>query len=293
MNKSAITLGVVAVVVLGLLYWVFGMPSVGNPPLPTDAASLARGEYLFNAGGCGACHQPEGAPGNIGGWEVEQIIPVMGIEFGGTFRAPNITPDPETGIGGWTGRDFLLALKHGRAPGGGFYWPAFPFRTFMDMNDEDVLAIGAYLMAQEPMKSDVPDNDLPAYQFDWMMAGWNIMAGFMEGEYPAVDTTDPQIARGAYLARALGHCSECHTPRNALGMLQRGNEFAGSEIVTAQISPEGLAGWGTEDFVGFLQLGMTASFDFVGGEMAEVIKHTSLLSIEDQEAYAAFFLREQ
>ena len=290
MSKKPLLLA--GVVVLVVLYLVFSTPSVGNPEIPTGPEAIARGEYIYNAGGCGACHQPKGAEGPIGGeWEVEEIISVAGIPFGGTFRAPNITPDPETGIGGWTGRDFLLALKHGRAPGGGFYWPAFPFRSFQHMTDEDVLDLAAYLMAQPAIAHEVPDNDLPAYQFDWMMAGWNIMANMMEGTPPAVDTTDPVMARGEYLARALGHCGECHTPRNGLGMLQMANEFKGSDIVSADISPEGLRAWTDEDFLYFIQLGMTASGDFVGGEMLEVIDHTANLSEEDQAAYATFFTR--
>jgi mono/diheme cytochrome c family protein len=102
---------------------------------------------------------------------------------------------------------------------------------------------------------------------------------------------DPVIQRGAYLARALGHCGECHTPRNSLGMMQQAQEFQGSEIVGANISPAGLAAWTSDDFLGLLQLGMTAEFDFVGGELAKVVEHTSKLSEEDQLAYSAFFLR--
>jgi mono/diheme cytochrome c family protein len=278
------------VIVLGLLYWVFGVPSVGNPEIATDAASIERGAYLYNAGGCGACHQVDGAEGPTGGYEIESRLDIMGLPFGGIFRAPNITPDDETGIGGWTGKDFLLALKHGRSPGGGFYWPAFPYRSYKDMTDQDVLDIAAYLMSIPALPSEEQEHDLPAWQFRWMMAGWNIMADVMEGTPPAI-ADDPQVQRGAYLARVLGHCGECHTPRNSLGMMQLGNEFAGSEIVTAQINPEGLRNWTEEDFVGLLQLGMTASFDFVGGEMADVVEHTSLLTQEDQEAYAAFFKR--
>jgi mono/diheme cytochrome c family protein len=92
-------------------------------------------------------------------------------------------------------------------------------------------------------------------------------------------------------ARALGHCGECHTPRNSLGMMQQAQEFQGSEIVGVDVSPTGLAEWTSDDFLGLLQIGMTAEFDFVGGEMAEVVEHTSLLSQEDQDAYAAFFTR--
>ena len=286
MNSKKIISGVAVVIILGGLYWVFGLPSVGNPEIPTSAEAIARGEYLVNAGGCAACHQVEEAEGMTGGYEIES-------PFGGTFHVPNITPDEETGIGGWTGRDFILAVKHGRSPSGGFYWPAFPYRSYVGMTDEDVLDMAAYLMSQPAIASDVPEHDLPAWQFSWMMAGWNVMADFLEGEYPEVVSDDPQIQRGEYLARALGHCGECHTPRNALGMMMKSEEFTGSEIVSAQITPEGLSSWTAFDFVGFLQLGMTASFDFVGGEMLEVIDHTSKLTEEDQEAYAAFFIREE
>jgi len=284
MTKKAAPLAIAAVITLGLLYWVFGLPSVGNPEIASDAASIERGAYIYNAGGCAACHQLDGAEGPTGGYEIES-------PYGGTFHVPNITPDKETGIGGWTGRDFLLAVKHGRSPGGGFYWPSFPYRSYKNMTDEDVLDLAAYLQSIPAIPSDVPDHDLLVWQLSWMMAGWNILADFMEGEPPAI-SDDPQVQRGAYLARALGHCGECHTPRNSLGMMQLANEFAGSDIVTAQINPEGLKGWIEVDFIGLLQLGMTASYDFVGGEMADVIEHTSLLTMEDQEAYTAFFLRD-
>lgn len=286
MNNKFIPLVVVLVVVLGGLYWVFGLPMVGNPELPTSPEAIARGAYLWQAGGCGACHQRDGAEGPIGGYVIEVEEP-----FHNKFYAPNITPDEETGIAGWTGRDFILALKHGRSPGGGFYWPAFPYRTYKNMTDEDALDIGAYLMSLPPIRSDVPDHELPAWQFDWLMAGYNILADFMEGEPPAV-SDDPQVQRGAYLARALGHCGECHTPRNGLQMMILPEEFAGAENIAPQIDPEGLSSWTKDDFMGLLQLGMTASFDFVGGEMMDVVDHTSMLSEEDQEAYAAFFLRD-
>jgi mono/diheme cytochrome c family protein len=283
MNKKFIPLAIVAVIVLGLLYWVFGVPSVGNPEIPSDAGAVARGEYIYNAGGCAACHQSDGAAGPTGGYEIES-------PFGGTFHVPNITPDADTGIAGWTGKDFILALKHGRSPSGGFYWPAFPWRTYKDMTDTDVLDLAAYMVSLEPISNEVPAHDLPAWQFSWMMAGWNIMAGVLEGQAPAI-SDDPQVQRGAYLARALGHCGECHTPRNALGMMQLSQEFAGVAEFSPAINSEALASWTEEDFIGLLQLGMTASFDFVGGEMADVVEHTSHLTQEDQEAYTAFFLR--
>ena len=282
-KKTIRILAVVAVVVLALLYWVFHLPSVGNPAIGTDAASIARGAYLYNAAGCGSCHQEEGAAGPTGGHALES-------PFGGSFVTPNITPDEATGIGGWSGRDFLRAVKHGRSPGGGFYWPAFPYRSYANMTDQDVLDVGAYLMSLPAIRNEVPDHDLPGWQFSWMMAGWNKMANLVEGTPPVVPD-DPKIQRGAYLARGLGHCGECHTPRNSLGMAQLTQEFKGSEIVKVDISTAGLGDWTEDDFLGLLQLGMTASFDYVGGEMADVVEHTSQLSEDDQRAYAAFFLR--
>jgi len=159
------------------------------------------------------------------------------------------------------------------------------------MTDEDVLDIAAYLVSLPAIRNDVPDHDLPGWQFSWMMAGWNKLANRLEGTPPAV-ADDPQVQRGAYLARALGHCGECHSPRNSLGMMQLSREFKGSDIVTADISPAGLADWTEDDFLSLLQLGMTASFDYVGGEMVDVVEHTSQLTEEDQLAYSAFFLRQ-
>lgn len=273
------------IVVLGIAYAVFRKPSVADAEISTDPAAIARGEYIFNAGGCGACHQPEGAEALVGGYEIPNL-------FGGNFYSPNITPDPETGVGGWTGKDFLLALKHGRKPSGGFYWPAFPYRSYKDMTDADVLDVAAYIMSLAPVAAEEREHDLPVWQLSIGMAGWNIIAPMLEGSEPAVGSDDPQVQRGAYLARALGHCSECHTPRNALGMIQRGQEFAGVEDVAPQINAEGLGEYDQETFAYFLESGETAAFDYVGGEMADVIDHTKLLTAEDRAAYAAFFLRD-
>ncbi len=286
MSKKKIVLGASAVVVLGVLYGVFHVPSVADARLATDAEAISRGAYIFNAGGCGACHQPEGTTAPIGGYEIKVEKP-----FPSTFHVPNITPDPETGIGGWTGKDFLLALKHGRKPGGGFYFPAFPYRSYKDMTDQDVLDVGAYLMSLPPVKNSVPPHELPAWQFRWMMAGWNLLANVLEGTEPSIPADDPQLKRGAYLARALGHCGECHTPRNALGMMQRNHEYAGIKDIAPDIDPAGIGHWTTDDFMGLLEFGITADFEYVGGEMADVVKHTSVLTEDDRRAYAAFFTR--
>lgn len=292
MNGKKITVLVILAIMLGVLYWLFGKPSTGNPEIPTSAEAIARGEYLVNAGGCAACHHSEDTDGlSGGGWRGETTSPIGGGTI--AFYAPNITPDEETGIGGWTGRDFILALKHGRSPSGRFYWPAFPFRSYAGLTDEDVLDMAAYLMAQPAVRHEAPEHELPAWQIRPMMAGWNKMADWTEGAYPEVSSDDPQVRRGEYLARSLGHCGECHTPRNGMGVMLKSREFQGSDIVSAVITPEDLREEYTiDDFAYFLDSGMMANFDFVGGEMLEVIDHTSQLTQEDLEAYAAFMLRQ-
>ncbi|PCJ43782.1 MAG: hypothetical protein COA71_02645 [SAR86 cluster bacterium] len=118
------------------------------------------------------------------------------------------------------------------------------------------------------------------------------MADFLEGELSAVGN-DEQVQRGAYLARSFSHCGECHTPRNVLGISNFNNEFAGQEgVASAALTADGLGAYSYEDFVYFLEDGFTANFEQVGGEMLDVIDHTSKLTQEDREALAAFFFRE-
>ncbi len=273
--------------VLGVLaWWVFATPTVAPLELPTTAEAIERGEYLVAAGGCISCHEDE--EGSLsGGLALESDF--------GTFYAPNITPDAETGIAGWQARDFLLALKHGRSPGGGFYYPAFPYKSYAGMTDEDVLAVGAYLMTQPAVHAEAPANELPGWLFRWTIAGWNLLDSMLNADFPEIE--DPVIARGAYLARHMGHCGECHTPRNALGIVDQSREFAGGVIdgkKVGAIDAEALEGWSEDAFALFLTLGLKPDGDFVGGKMEPVIEHnTSRLSAEDQAALVAFFVRGQ
>jgi mono/diheme cytochrome c family protein len=269
-------------------YWLFGLPTLADREIPQSADARARGEYLVTAGGCLSCHRGQRS-------EDDQSLSgglALTTEFG-TFYAPNITPDVETGIGQWTARDFLLALKHGRSPDGSFYYPAFPYRSYAGLTDRDVLAMAAYLMSLEPISNQVPEADTPFWLSRWAVAGWNRLADWSQPEVEDFD--DEQIARGAYLARNLGHCGECHTPRNALGIPDLTREFAGAtlgEEVIEPIDAEALAEWTFENFDLFLLLGMKPDADFVGGDMNEVIEYnTSKLTDADRDALAAFFTR--
>lgn len=284
MRKRMIVGMAVLIVLVG--YWMFATPSVDGQVIPNSPAAIARGEYLVSAGGCRGCHQGLEASDSLsGGLALES-------EFG-TFYVPNITPDTESGIGGWQAEDFLLAMKHGRSPDGSFYYPAFPYRAYAGLSDEDVLLIAAYLLAQAPVESDVPPHVTPFWLARWMMAGWNVLADVLQPDFEPL--SPPELVRGAYLARHLGHCGECHTPRNSLGIPDLRQEFAGATLGddhVEAIDGEALSGWTAEDFAFFLFLGMKPDGEYVGGKMEPVIEHnTSRLTEEDRQAISMFFKR--
>ena len=266
---------------------LFLPPSVsGSAALSDSEEAIERGKYLVIAGGCISCHRGED--------EAESFVGGLALESDfGTFYAPNITPDMETGIGSWQAKDFLLALQHGRKPGGSFYYPAFPYRAYAGLRDEDVLDIGSYLMSLEPQNNVVPKAQTPIWLNRWAMAGWNLLADMSEADAESFD--DKLVARGAYLARNLGHCGECHTPRNAVGILDASREFAGAtlgEEVIEAINAEALSEWTTNNFDIFLFIGLKPDGDFAGGDMNDVVEHnTSKISDEDRDALAAFFTR--
>lgn len=266
---------------------LFLPPSVsGSATLSESEEAIERGKYLVVAGGCISCHRGEDDEESLVGGHA------LVSDFG-TFYAPNITPDMETGIGSWEAKDFLLALQHGRKPDGGFYYPAFPYRAYAGLRDEDVLDIGSYLMSLEPQNNAVPEAQTPFWLNRWAMAGWNLLADMAEADSEIFE--DELVARGAYVARNLGHCSECHTPRNTLGILDASREFAGAtlgEEVIEAINGEALSEWTTNNFDIFLFIGLKPDGDFAGGDMNDVIEHnTSKINDEDRDALAAFFTR--
>jgi mono/diheme cytochrome c family protein len=288
-NRGNARVLLILLILLGaFLYWLALPPALEDQPIPTGEEAIRQGEYLVFAGGCISCHENPDQEGTLsGGLALES-------EFG-TFYVPNITPDPQTGVGGWSGRDFLAALKHGRDPSGGFYYPAFPYLSYRGMSDADALAIAAYLNTLAPVSNASAEHDLPGWLSRWMMLGWNLLAGRLVPEPGSYD--EPQVQRGAYLARALGHCGECHTPRNGLGMMNGTREFAGYTMLESEAEPidgSALDEWTEEDFEFFLFLGIKPDGEFVGGEMESVIEHnTSRLTEADRAALAAFFVRGQ
>lgn len=288
MTGRRLTLVLCTLGVLAVALWLFLPPALdSNAHIPDDPEAIARGEYLVVAGGCLSCHKgTENENTLAGGLALE-------TDFG-TFYAPNITPDTATGIGNWSAQDFLGALKHGRTPGGSFYYPAFPYRAYAGLSDAEVLDIAAYLKSLTPVAHAVPAPDVPFWLRRLAIAGWNQLAAFAEP--PEETFADELVARGAHLARDLGHCGECHTPRNSLGIPDYAREFAGAELgdqVIEAIDATALANWDANSFALFLLIGLKPDGEFAGGDMNEVIEHnTSKLTGDDREALAAFFTRE-
>ncbi|MDA9901225.1 cytochrome c [Gammaproteobacteria bacterium] len=265
--------------------------------LPTSEESKEQGRYLVSAGGCVSCHGK--ASGTNDEVDVSSLAGGLKLvtDFG-DFYAPNITPDKETGIGSWTSTEFIGALKHGVQPDGGKYYPTFPYRAYAGLSDEDVLNIGAYLMSLPPEKNVVPPHELPIWLTRFSANIWNQLANITQRpEAPPQNNGKDTYARGAYLARNLGHCGECHTPRNALGIPKLGEEFAGATLGDEVIEPidaAALTEWSETDFDLFLLLGMKPDAEFVGGDMSDVIEHnTSRLTDSDRAALASFFITYQ
>ena len=238
-----------------------------------DAAAVERGAYVFRAAGGCACHTDvkRGGAFLAGGRPLETPF--------GTFYSPNITPDPDTGIGGWSDADFARAMRQGVAPDGSHYFPVFPYAAFTNASAADLADLKAYLDTAPPVRRPNTPHDVAA-PFGWRftVGPWKWLF-FEPGPFrPRADRSDAWN-RGAYLATGLAHCGECHTPRNLLGGLDRDLWFAGAldgpEGQRApNITPHGATGigkWSAGDLTGLLKTGLKPDFDDVQGVMAEAI----------------------
>jgi mono/diheme cytochrome c family protein len=262
------------------------------PALAHDA--VQRGAYLVHAGGCVSCHtEPGGAP-FAGGR-------ALGTPFG-TFFSPNITPDAETGIGRWTDAQFQRALRQGRRPDGASYFPVFPYPSFTNITDADALAIKAYLFSLPPVRQENRAHDV-AFPFSWrlLQTGWRLLF-FREGPFRADASRDAVYNRGAYLVTALGHCGECHTPRNVLGAMKPSLALAGTRDgpdgqAVPNITPDrttGIGDWDGADIVTLLKTGRTPEQSAVKGAMREVVQDgLKMLSDADLQAIAVYLLAQK
>ncbi|MBN9046210.1 MAG: c-type cytochrome [Rhizobiales bacterium] len=291
--------GVVVVLLIGAAaFWILTAPQKLDD---TVLASLrpgdpVKGEQVFWAAGCASCHAAPGATGEArkvlsGGYE-------LASDFG-TFVVPNISPSPQ-GIGGWTLADFANALLRGVGRNGEHLYPAFPYTSYTHMKPQDVADLFAYIRTLPP-SAHVPPPHRIGFPFD-IRRGLGLWKRLYLTGKPAVELpgASEQVRRGQYLVEALGHCGECHTPRNAIGGLDKSRWLAGA------LSPEtgrdgkrgivpnittgegGIGDWSEKDIAYALQSGFTPDYDSLGGQMADVVTNMAHLTDADRAAIAAY-----
>jgi mono/diheme cytochrome c family protein len=242
-----------------------------------------RGEYLAKAGGCLGCHteEKEKAAPYAGGRALKTPF--------GTFYGPNITPDPQAGIGRWSEADFMRALREGRRPDGANYFPAFPYPSFTRISDADLRDLWAYLRALPASSRPSEPHDLGfLYRWRFLVGIWKWLF-FAPGPFAPDPGKSAVLNRGAYLVQALGHCGECHTPRNFLGATKKDRFLAGAKDVAPNLTPTRLGKKSDAEVKEFLRTAMTPEGDVAAKEMGEVVTNTtSQLTPQDLDAMMAY-----
>lgn len=278
---------VLALAGLAAFYFVTAPKSVEAELFRDLQSNAENGALVFHAAGCASCHAAPKAeaadhPILTGG----QTFP---SDFG-TFVAPNISPDPTHGIGGWTLIEFANAIQKGVSPDGAHYYPAFPYTAYAHMTPQDVADLKAFM-------DRLPASDTPSqphqvgfpFNIRRTLGGWKFLFASDDWVVTSVDT--PELDRGRYLVEALAHCGECHTPRNALGGLQKNAWLTGAflpgEGKVPGIAPSELD-WSVEDLAYYLETGFTPDFDSAGGAMTHVVENMARLPETDRAAIAAY-----
>lgn len=270
------------------IFWWLTAPMVAANSLSPYTPNLANGLTTFSAGGCSSCHAVPNQPDRLklgGGLAIPSPF--------GTFHVPNISPEPNDGIGRWSEADFVTAMLKGTSPRGTHYFPAFPYASYRHAKVEDVRDLFAYLKTLAPVTGKARDHDVPfPFSVRRNVGVWKWL--FMNDEPRIVDAAhSASWNRGAYLVNGLGHCAECHSPRNLLGGIVAAQRFAGGpnpegEGWIPNITQKGLADWSAKDIAYFLETGQTPDGDSAGGSMVRVIKNTSQLPPEDRAAIAEY-----
>jgi mono/diheme cytochrome c family protein len=275
----------IGLIALGLGFLWLTRPQPLDPALLGYAEpDLSNGEVMFHAGSCAACHEAD----LRGGLEIRSDF--------GLFRAPNISPDRETGIGGWNDQQFINAMLAGVSPEGRHYYPAFPYTSYARMKVQDVVDLKAYIDSLPPVRHEVAGHELG---FPWNIRRgvglWKRLYLDASPHLPLAGDTDAQLLRGRYLAEGPGHCTECHTERNAFGAIVPARWLAGApnpdgEGRVPNITPDesGLADWSATDIAYYFESGMDPDFDSVGSSMVKVQENLARLSKDDRAAIAAY-----
>lgn len=288
MSKTLYSLGALALVGLGTA-WVLTEPN----PLPASAldgltGDADRGALVFAAGGCASCHTTpdmvtEDAPNLGGGRRFE-------TQFG-TFIAPNISSDPDQGIGAWTDLELVNAVMRGVSPDGSHYYPAFPYASYIHADVSDIVDLAAYMRTLPAVQTPSQDHEVGfPFNIRRSLGGWKLL--FLNENWVVDEDLTTEETRGRELVEGLAHCGECHTPRNILGGTKRSAWLGGApnpsgdgtipNITSAKLD------WSAEDIAIYLESGFTPSFDTAGGEMAHVVRNMAKLPQSDRDAIAAY-----
>ncbi|MFM0198333.1 molybdopterin-dependent oxidoreductase [Paraburkholderia fungorum] len=259
-----------------------------TPPLASAFAPdlVARGKLLASLGNCAVCHTAHNGVPNAGGKPLDTPF--------GTVYSTNLTPDGQTGIGTWSLEAFVRAMRQGISRDGHRLYPVFPYTSFRNTSDEDLTALYAYLMAQTPVRSRPPETKL-AYPFSVrpLMAAWN---GLFLGRNTFTESASQsaQWNRGAYLVNGLGHCSACHTPRNAFGAEKSGAAFMGGGIAEGWEAPalstlsNAPVPWSEDELFSYLRHGHAPLHGVAAGPMAPVVSDLATLPDSDIRAMATY-----
>jgi mono/diheme cytochrome c family protein len=275
----------------GAGFYVLTTPSlVAKGELPSRQANVANGEIMFHAGGCASCHATpkQEDQRRLGGGLA------LGTPFG-TFKVPNISPDPQHGIGAWPEQAFVNAMLRGVGRNGEHLYPAFPYTSYQRMKLDDVRDLFAFLRAL-PAETTPSESHELAFPFNVRrgLGLWKLL--YMDGRAFVPDPANSAtLNRGAYLVEGPGHCGECHSPRDVFGGIAKERRFAGGPDPEGKgwvpnITPhgDGIAAWSEKDIVYLLETGLKPDSDAVGSTMADVVLNTAKLSAEDRAAIAVY-----
>jgi mono/diheme cytochrome c family protein len=282
---------IVAAVAVGVLCWLVGpgpmafasgqtvalsdyheADPTGVPANLAGADQIKRGEYLARAADCEVCHTAPGGTAYAGGL-------AFSLPFG-TLYSTNITADKETGIGDYSDADFLNAVQRGIRRDGARLYPAMPYPSYTYMTDADALAIKAYLFSRPAVHGANRANTL-GFPFNqrWSMIFWSL-AFSANSRFAPNTAQSAQWNRGAYLAEALAHCGDCHTPRNLAFALNNRKKFAGADTagwhafdITSD-KDTGIGVWSDDEVSAYLANGHARNHGTAAGPMGEAVDHS-------------------
>jgi mono/diheme cytochrome c family protein len=285
-----IVMAAIAAVVGGVALWIAALPGVvPASALAPRTADLGNGKNMFLIGGCSSCHAtPKQDDKTLLGGGLALKSPF------GTFYVPNISPDPNNGIGKWSEADFATAMLKGTSPQGQHLYPAFPYTSYQRMKLDDVRDLFAYLKTLPAAQTPSKPHDLPfPFNIRASLGVWKLL--FLDGKPFEPNPLENAVwNRGSYLVNGPGHCAECHSPRNILGGIINKQRFAGgpapdgSGDFVPNITQRALNNWSKEQLFKLFSSGETPDGDTVGGEMAKVAGSTAQLPESDREAIATY-----